>query len=121
MKFKLLPGAGNHTEKDENGEIITYHAKDGNVIESDVDLAKVFVGKFERIEVGASDVSVKASGDLGKDVTERFENAKEEGFLVFLKGKSYSVADADDPQVALNEEPLKKADVEPFVAKRIDE
>jgi hypothetical protein len=144
MLFKLLPKVGNHTEGD---KVYT----SGDVVESDLELDKVFQGKFERVkgftastpdtqaavqaaaEEGAKDVAAppapppnqevsdskppKVESPLGRDVTKRFPEAQEQDYLVFSDGGKFHVAEADDPAFAINDKPLHKKEVIPFVEK----
>ena len=169
MYFKLLPKAGNHVQKGPDGELITYRAEDGGVIESDTDLAKAFPNKFEKVEGfrsesgkvqtkgetpeekkdavqtaaedGAKDLEPpkepektdedsgggeggeepKEPHPLGKDVTDRFSIAEEEGLMVFVHKGAYSVVEEDDPTVPLNEDLLKKNEVTAFIEKYLEE
>ena len=113
MYFKLKRKAGNHSQKDKNGKAVVYVAKDGNVIESENDLIKMFPGKFELVEVVTAPVEVVKSAEnkksdvqkivekvakdisapvkkeekkaepIGKDVTEKHPLAEEQDFKVF--------------------------------------
>lgn len=56
MYFKLLPKAGSHAEKGPSKKAVIYKASEGNVIETENDLVKMFPGKFERVEVTGSPV-----------------------------------------------------------------
>ena len=55
MYFKLKPKVGNHAHRDPEGKITVYHAADENVIESDIDLAKIFPHKFEKVDSNLSE------------------------------------------------------------------
>lgn len=59
----------------------------------------------------------KTSASLGTNVTKKFPRAEEEDFSVFSKGGEFFVTEADDPGKALNDQPLKKKDVQPFIEK----
>ena len=48
MLFKLRQKVGSHVERDKDGKPRIYEA--GDVIESDQDLVKLFVGKFDRVD-----------------------------------------------------------------------
>ena len=48
MLFKLKPKVGSHVEKDKDGVPRIYEA--GDVVESDQNLVKLFVGKFDRVD-----------------------------------------------------------------------
>lgn len=50
-----------------------------------------------------------------EDVTEDFEHAEKNDLLVFKKGRDFFVAENDDPDTAINEEPLKHAGVNKFI------
>ncbi len=132
MFFKLKPGCGNHSETGPDGKPVVY--TQGDVIESDHDLEAMFAGKFERVQVGdVKDADPDPEEDptlppppppstepvenpLGKDRTEKFPKAAEEDFMVFYKrGKGFSVVEADEPTVPLNEDPLKKDEVADFI------
>jgi len=150
MYFKLLPKVGNHAQKDpKTGKVTIYKSEDGCVIESDSDLVKKFPGKFERVK--AFDPAAEAAAQteeeeveeapqpsapsnkkpakkttkpkksVGKDVTEKFPEAKEEDFKVFLKGSAYVVTEADDPSVPLNKKLLKKKEVMSFIKEYLEE
>jgi len=144
MYFKLLPKTGSHSESGPSGKVVTYIASDGKVIESENDLVKMFPEKFEKVNVsGAPELptveqkapvlppqstaptskKVKASKEvlveskLGRDVTKRFPHASEENFMVFSTGGEFFVVEVDEPDIALNPQPLKRGQVEAFVDK----
>jgi len=147
MKFRLLPKVGNHAETGEDGSPCVY--KPGDIVESDRDLVDAFPGKFERVvdgvedthanpfkpttkektavqkaaEEGAKDVGAPDPEDpnpLGREVTKRFPTALDEDFLVFADGGAFSVAEADEPTVPLNDKPLKRKDVGSFIRKYLE-
>ncbi len=126
MYFKLLPKVGSHSETDDKGKLITHRSEDGYVFDTDLDLIQMFPNKFERVQVGPdvpkppeskkpSKAEEDASNPLGRDVTKRFPKAAEEDFKVFADGGAFFVCESDDPTKALNDKPLKKAQVEKFV------
>jgi len=57
-------------------------------------------------------VTVKS---LGRDITKRFPRAEEEDFKVFADNGAFWVTEADEPDKALNTEPLKKSGVLKFI------
>ena len=59
--------------------------------------------------------------DKGQDVTRRFPLALEEDFLVFRREKRYHVYDKDQPDTVLNESPLRRTGVEPFISKILED
>jgi hypothetical protein len=139
MYFKLKPKVGSHAETGQDGKVIHYRPEDGHVFETDRDLVAMFPNKFERVHVpgdeGAEDEASppkpkkesKPKKDdapppkpLGRDVTKRFPKAAEEDFKVFSDGGAFFVAEADEPTVALNEKPLKKKDVIPFIKEYLE-
>jgi hypothetical protein len=67
--------------------------------------------------VPATPPPVAEPAALGTDVTTEYPAAVERDLLVFKRGKAHFVTKAEDPAVALNDEPLgtKKA-VEGFIA-----
>lgn len=130
MKFRLT--GGSHVAGDRS-------YKKGDVIESDKDLVKIFVNKFERLHDEDTPVSKGTQIDvpgqaprpaeaeeeaaevegLGVDVSAEFPEAAEADVLVFKAGKLYTVADADEPTKALNVDALtsKKA-VKEYITKK---
>lgn len=146
MKFKLIPGTGNHAARGPDGEIVVYKAEDGIIIESDEDLAAKFVNKFERVEVAPDEPTTApaeapaekpapkttakkkatrkrkskpkkaAKPKLGRDVTAKFPGAAEQDFRVFADGGAFSVVDKDKPDQPLHENPLHTHEVAPFMA-----
>lgn len=146
MKFRLKPNTGSHAGPGEGGKFKTY--KPGDTVESEQDLCKVFPNKFERIpdeapssfspsteeqkaavskaaKKGAKGVAPPETEEpepnpLGRDVTKRFPTAQEEDFQVFADGGAFSVVEADDPTEALNDKPLKRKDVEPFIRQYLE-
>jgi len=48
MLFKLRPKVGDHVEPDKDGKPKIY--KPGDTVESNQNLAKLFVGKFDRVD-----------------------------------------------------------------------
>ena len=133
MFFKLKPGAGNHSEKDENGKIVVYKSEDDGVIESENDLVKMFPNKFERVTENLTEPEPKEEppvepepepeGPLGKNVTDEFKRAQNEDFLVFRSEDGVFVAEADEPDEALNDEPLEdsRKAVNAFIKKYLKE
>lgn len=57
----------------------------------------------------------------GKDVTTRFPKAIDEDYLVFQKNRRHFVYDAEEPGEALNDEGLKKPEVEKFISKLVED
>ena len=132
--------------------------KKGDVIDTPIDLCKLFRGKFQRViteggspvavqlvqpqgkapaspekppapstpkEDGAPKTSEKAGSGATKDVrgrnaTEHFPQAVDDDFAVFKKNRVYFVYDVDDPDIALNKDGLKKAEVGPFIQKHLE-
>lgn len=130
MKFKVLVGKAQH-----GGKLY----RKGDVIDVDFDLvAKHGKGKFERIheeegfaapqasprqkaqkaaatEADSDDTAAATESTLGEDVTADFPEAAKQGLKVFRSGAWYHVATEDDPNTAVNEKALHKADVAKFV------
>ncbi len=144
MKFKLKPKVGSHSEVDDKGKLITYRPEDGHIFETELDLVTMFPNKFERVtvvpeedEAPASKPKAKSSVDkatekgaegvadpanpLGRDVTKRFALARKEDFLVFADGGAFHVVEADEPTKALNDKPLHKKQVTPFIKQYLNE
>ena len=164
MYFKLLPKVGSHVEKDKDGNAVTYHSKDGRIIDTEMDLVKRFPNKFERVEVNptaksspkdeaapvveeaapvvvedevaqvveeaapvvvedevaqveekSKSKSKSKTHPLGRDVTKRFPKADKNDFKVFSQGGAFSVVEADEDTVPLNEKPLHKKGVDDFI------
>lgn len=143
MKFRLLPKVGDHASPGPGGTTRIYHA--GDVVESDINLKEMFPGKFEEwveeipslkptkeqkeavqkaAEKGAEEIASKPESkpetkteprSLGRDVTSRFPLAEEQDCLVFADGGAFNVVEKDDPTMVLNDKPLKRKDVEPFI------
>lgn len=130
---------------EKTGEIDIFTADSGELIGSVVDLCKMFPNKFEQVDVpgavlkqtkkqkdavqavaekgaeGVADPNIDDDEDedqkpLGKDVTRNYPIAVEQDFKVFyVKFKGRWITEADDPFKALNEKPLKKDKVIPFI------
>lgn len=145
MLFKMKSGVGSHAEPGPDGRVVIHKAGDNAIIESDRDLVTMFPNKFERVDEinpakpEKSDVQKAAEEGfkgvmppadppaeqeeeepLGRDVTHRFPLAEEEDFKVFAKGGAFFVVEADDPDVPLNDKPLKRKDVEQFVEQNLE-
>ena len=140
MHFKLLKGAGNHSQVGKDGKLEIFTSKEGRVIKSDLDLVKMFANKFERVEVdprntvektevqkaaeeGAKDLKPASEEEnpLGKDVTKQFTQAVAEDFKVFAKGDDFFVTEDEAPTIVIHEEPLKKREVNKFIKKYLQE
>ena len=120
---------------DEAGKVY----KKGEAVESELPLMTMFPNSFKTVEQVQAEVppaankkkekkeekkedDEAAAESLGKDVTESFEDASENGLLVFKKGRRYFVADPSEPTEALNEDELKKKkDVSTFIAEWMEE
>lgn len=139
-KYKLV-GNGGHTLR--SGRTL----KTGDVLVTKRDMTK-FKGKFERIDLpkeeaseevvedplevdeesdtavassdGKTNKTPEATPPLGKDVTEEFPLATDNGYRVFRAGKVCFVTNSKDTAKALNEEPLKRTEVVNFITKLID-
>jgi hypothetical protein len=144
MYYKLKPRAGSHSERGEDGNPVVFTAEQGHVFETDNDLCAMFPNKFDRVEVGpdktaspTSSVGGKADSGppqketkapspspFGVDVTDKYPSAGKDDLRVFQDGDAFTVVEADDPENALNANPLKKdgkGGVEAFVKKYVSE
>lgn len=61
----------------------------------------------------------EAVSKLGDDVSDEYPKAKEADLLVLQRGKNFYVADKDDPDRALNEEPLSKGKLGTYLSKQL--
>jgi hypothetical protein len=120
MKFKN--NGGDHVEAG-----VTY--KKGDVFESDRQMDKIFLHKFERVydeapkqlKLGKKKGKAKKtpekpqspSDKRGVDVTDQFEGFEEDGYKVFRRGTKFHIYEGDstDP---VNDKGLKKVDVSDF-------
>jgi hypothetical protein len=137
MLYRLKAKVGQHVA---NGKV--YSA--GDVIESDKDLTKVFIGKFEvchdgnAVDTGMSKPAIKSpsgvDGDKTKkskspstsgkkadeDVTESYPTALDIGVTVHKKfkknGEWFYVLDPDEDNAQLNKKMLREKNVEKFLA-----
>lgn len=137
MKFyKLMPNAGSHV-MGAGSQYRVLTVADNAVINSEVDLAKLFPNKFEQIGIPETtqeatedgsgltqkpdttlpSTEVKDSVVLGKDITKQLSIARKNAFKVFQNGDVYYVVEADDVDTPLHPEPLKKKEVVPFIEK----
>lgn len=66
---------------------------------------------------GGSDELAESS--LGDNVTDEFPSAVAGGLLVFRKGASYFVTEADEPEKALNDTKLTQKKVAEFIAEQV--
>lgn len=142
MFFKLKPKAGSHCETDAKGNIHTYRAADGHIFDTKLDLVKMFPNKFERVEVmtteelaAAPKVKVGAApakpptkdapaSKFGEDVTAKFKEAADEDLRVFRKGEDFTVVEAEEPDVALNDKALTatgKGGVKAFIEQYLEQ
>lgn len=112
--FKLI-GPGDHSHK---GKLY----KKGDIIRSSVDLTKVFKNKFERVHldtpVAVEDPAPKKTSKPSLGTAVKNTLAKEHGLKVFKRGKSYHVYEGATP---INEKPLAKAEVTPFIKAWLEE
>lgn len=84
---------------------------------------KLFDGSmvtFSPEDVTLTQEEPEEENPLGRDVTKRFPKAVEEDFLVFADGGAFSVVEADEPTEGLNDKPLKRKDVDPFIRKYLE-
>lgn len=105
-QFKLRHGAGSHSEMID-GELVTFKAKDDDIIDVAKDLVKMFPLKFEEV-ITPQPVKRKRrksapSQALGKDVTKRFTIAVEEGIKVFCKGDDFFITEPDTPNKPIHD------------------
>lgn len=128
-RYRLLNGRHAQGKQEDGSAII--HEK-GAVIESKIDLEKLFKNKFERVQdevqarpneklqvdeelpqasstvselIKTEEVPEEAS-KLGEDVSEQFETATGKDLVVLKDGRKYFVARKDDKDVSLNEEAM---------------
>jgi hypothetical protein len=122
--YQLLPNAGMHGEPINGAKKKFKLYKPGEVVSSERDLVKLFPNKFVALPdvaaptddvVEVSEDTAPTSKPLGKDVTEKFDDAVENDLLVFYKSQKYYVTEKDDVADVLNEKPLKKSEVVPFI------
>jgi hypothetical protein len=105
--------------------------KQGDIVSSERDLTKIFVGKFVEVaapittavnEVAAPVPAPAAPAvvtPFGADVTASFPEAGVNDLQVFQKSSHFYVVDPDKPTAALNTKALKKAEVSDFIKKFI--
>jgi hypothetical protein len=125
-------GAGEHQ--------VAPNYQEGDVIESDLDLIKMFPNKFEKAdkptttkgkkvkkeeEVPAEEseepeeeiVEEGPGTEFGAEVSDHFQSV-EKGLRVFRNENGYTVVDADDPTAALHAHPFRnQKEVRKFVEK----
>jgi len=101
MKFRLL--SGRHVEAG-----VSYSA--GDIVESKLNLAEVFVNKFEPVKSKAKSAP---ADERGKEVTKQFPVAVAIEIEVFKTTKGYNAYDNGE---LLNDSPIKKADMTAFLA-----
>jgi hypothetical protein len=135
MIFKVL--GGRHVDG-VTGK--TYHKDD--IVESDVNLVEKFPNHFVRelaleAQRGAAPVQKGSPknqnptppedtgldvGALGKDVTDEFEDAGPNGFLVLKKGRKYNVVDASkEEKVLITDEPITAKKVTALIDSYLEE
>lgn len=138
MKFKLKPGAGKHKQV-ENGKEVVYLAKEGRIIHSDVNLAEVFIGKFDVVGSAVSEPELvtqvpvaqeaekeptddveQEQSPFGNNVTSDFDKAVLAFVQVFEKDGAYFVVSDDENETILNDKPLKSEHAtKMFIAKMV--
>jgi len=119
MLFKLKKGAGPHSE---NGKIY----KAGEVIESDLDLIKLFPRKFQRLDIdNDNEVSTNPLGPLipmsseiaevplDSEVTEDFKIPEGKSFKVFSPVKGWCIVRTNDDPAT--DEKLRTSSVQTFL------
>lgn len=114
---------------------------EGDEIESDLPLDRIFRGKFGRVTPKKKKKIVKRNPDededeeeveeeqfpeeekaLGENVTERFPAAKRKDMLVFKSKRGYFVASPDHPSKAVHDGPIKdKLELDKFLAENWDQ
>ena len=57
---------------------------------------------------------------LGRNVTEKFQEAIPQGLMVFADGGAFSVVEAGEPTVPLHKNPLHKKQVKEFIKKHLE-
>jgi hypothetical protein len=68
-------------------------------------------------DAGADSDYAPVSSKLGEDVSEAYPEARKAGIVVLRAGSWYHVADAKDPETALNETGLRKDDLSSAIKK----
>jgi len=107
--FRIKDGCGKHQEAIRKNEKKPRTYKAGDAFESEVDLAKEFPNKFERVP----SQSAKQPVSQMVDVTDEFSIAAEADVSVLRKGKNqFFVMDGASP---INEKGLKKSDVHTYI------
>lgn len=121
-------------QHDHHGKIYT----EGQVVECDKDLTKIFRNKFEKVSeeaINGGKITVTPSPEppkvpvkgkkekeekkAEKDVTRHYKEAVDEGLKVVQKGTFFFVYEEDDP-TPLNEQGLAKKDVPAFLKKYLE-
>jgi len=113
MKFKVLRGKHAQKEKTPKGQPAVKIYEAGEVVESDKNLAKIFVNKFELIGKETSTKKKAAASSEPKNVTADFPTAVEAGLEVYKVGNKWNVLDPDDSTEVATQ--VKKAEIEPAI------
>lgn len=123
MKFQVL--AGFHYEG-------TERYNPGEVFESSRDMLK-YANKFQRVSedtpvshldadrVNQESLQTANKSLFGSDVTDEFPMAEDCGFTVCKAATGYAVLNPRNPLLSLNEHPLEREKVEPFLAEYLEE
>ena len=90
--MKFINKGGNHYQTKDSPP-----CKKGETIETDMDLAKAFPAKFTRVAYDTP--SNKAGSSEDTVVTDRFDEAAENGLVVKLNDKVYSVFEEEDEEL----------------------
>ena len=128
MKYRVIEGS-----HDQYGKIYSK----GDVLDVDMDLIAMFPNKFEKASKEVPITKAPAAPtdiipmvpqknppaplqkeektNRGKDVTEKFPDAVDMDFKVFIKNRKHYVYDVDDMAKPINSEPLKKGEVKAFI------
>lgn len=118
MLFRLKPKCGPHVQGGKQYE-------PGDVVESEGDLAAVFPGKFEKVGDSVPTPQPPSAvpfpgGENATDVTDEFAAAEGTDFRVFRLGegkKSRFAVCSGGHGIPLNDEPLLRKEVDPFIEK----
>ena len=123
MEFKFAPGTkGIHAET-VDGKPVLFDAKDDPVIPSSNDLEAKYPGKFVRVVKGTATATATPppeESQLGEDVTSKYKSAGKAGLLVFKGEEGLFVASEDEPDFALNAEPLSGRQISKFVKQQVE-
>jgi len=113
-KFNEIVGPGKKAQKEVKGKTLNDELK-----EQGIDDLTGLPKEDADVDIDIDVCDIKSA--LGKNVTELYPLATENNLVVLRKNSWFHVADADNPDVALNAKGMKKVAVKEFVEEIIEE